>query len=504
MLTARQQFLVALAALALAGLLAACGGTPPAPAPTPTAPPAPTATAAPSAPPQATATPAGCWITATTDTQVYQRPSTQAAVFGVLPSGEKVEALYRTNDQWYGFDPGIAQAGNVGIFRMRWIQAGQGVQLSGNCNQLPVAPPLPANVCFVVPMTNSLPVYASPTTSAQQLGALGPEDYAAAIGRGPGAWVKVNLDSGKNALSGQGWVSLDQAGLTGPCDNLPQVQQNSQNGNAPSGGSQNNPQGQETRIKFAKGAISWQGAVNSASAAYVFYAAKGQSVEILLTQGNQPANAVLTLKGADGKVLQDANVHRPDWRGVLPKTQDYHLQISAPNGTSGLTLTVTIYPLPQEPKQVQDTGVGYRLVYDGKYFHPEKPGYFANEIFGLNLAYKEFFMNTNLEEAYYVMSLEPINDPKVCLNTPPEDIAADAIDTWRVNGVDYRHYHSAEGAAGNFYTSEVFRTYVHLRCVTVYLFTHTTDVTVNDNVTPYDEKGVMDELKRVFYTLVWP
>ncbi len=444
--------------------------------------------------------PAGCWITAINDAQVYQRPSTQAAVFGVLPAGEKIQALYRTSDQWYGFDPDIAQAGNVGIFRMRWIQSGQNVKLSGACDQLPVVPSLPAGVCFAFPMVANLPVYASPSTTAQQLGALGINDYAAVIGQGRDDWIQVDLNSGQNSLSGKGWVNLADAGLNGSCDNLPDVwqHQSGNGGNVPTG-NQN-----EVRIKFAKGAITWQDSVNATD--YVFYAAKGQSVEILLTQGDQPADAVLTMTGADGKVLQAADVNRSDWRGVLPKTQDYHLHINAASGMGGMILRVTIYPLPKEPKRVQDTGVGYRLIYDGVYFHPEKSGYFQNEVFGLSLADADFFMNTNLEEAYYIMALEPIHDVNICVNTPPEDLAVDVIDVWRVNGVDYQHYHSEEGAAGNIYEAEVFRTYIHHRCMTVYLFTHAGNVSNFDSgmVTPYDRKRVMDELKRVFYTLVWP
>ncbi len=261
-----------------------------------------------------------------------------------------------------------------------------------------------------------------------------------------------------------------------------------------------------TRIQFAAGAITWQAPITG-SGTFVFNAMQGQSTEILVLQGGHPADAALALAAPNGQPLQTYNIGRPDWRGVLPQSGDYHLSIAAPHGLAGLTLRVTIYPLPKEPKPVTDTGVGFTLTYDGRYFHPQKPGVFSNEVFGLNLAYKDFFMNTNLSEAYFVIGLEPFHDADTCLNAPPEGIAIqNAVGTWRVNNVDYRYYIGDEGAAGNFYHADIFRTYIHKRCVTVYLYTHSTDIGnyTPGSVTPYDKKGVQAQLKRVFFTLRWP
>ena len=234
---------------------------------------------------------------------------------------------------------------------------------------------------------------------------------------------------------------------------------------------------------------------------------QGQSTEIVVLQGDQPADAALSLAAPDGQPLQTYNIGRPDWRGVLPQTGDYHLAIAAPGGLNGLTLQVTIYPLPAEPHPITDTGVGFTLTYDGAYFDPQKPNLFGNEVLGLNLAASQFFMNTNLEEVYFVLSLESYTDADTCLNAPPEGIAIqNAVGTWRVNGVDYRYYIGGEGAAGNLYDADIFRTFVHNRCITVYLFVHSTDIGnyTPGTVTPYDKQGVDDQLKRVFFTLRWP
>jgi hypothetical protein len=52
----------------------------------------------------------------------FRMPDVSSTVFGTIGPGETVEALARTSDGWLGFDPGIAQAGNVGLAHHRWFQ----------------------------------------------------------------------------------------------------------------------------------------------------------------------------------------------------------------------------------------------------------------------------------------------------------------------------------------------------------------------------------------------
>ena len=263
----------------------------------------------------------------------------------------------------------------------------------------------------------------------------------------------------------------------------------------------------EIPIRFAPGAIHWQAPLEPRAPGYVFWAMQGQSAEILVLQGDQPASAALSLAAPDGQPLQTYNIGRPDWRGVLPQTGDYHLAIAAPGGLNGLTLQVTIYPLPTQPHSVTNANLGFTLTYDGAYFQPQKPDLFGNEVLGLRLTPNRFYDHTNLQDAYFVLSLESYTDADTCLNAPPEDMAIqNAVGTWRVNGIDYRYYIGGEGAAGNFYDADIFRTFVHNRCITVYLFVHSTDIGnyTPGTVTAYDKQGVADQLKRVFFTLQWP
>ncbi|RTQ53765.1 hypothetical protein EJV47_03255 [Hymenobacter gummosus] len=74
---------------------------------------------------------------------IYQRPAAGAAKFGQLAAGEEVTLAARTAAGWVGFDPGTAQAANVGIFRLRWVRAAEAFAPADSCARLPLvdAPP---------------------------------------------------------------------------------------------------------------------------------------------------------------------------------------------------------------------------------------------------------------------------------------------------------------------------------------------------------------------------
>jgi len=68
-------------------------------------------------------TPSGpCYITPNTPLTAYRLPDATSDVFGSFPPTDTYRALARTADGWVGFDPGIAQAGNIGLAHHRWVQ----------------------------------------------------------------------------------------------------------------------------------------------------------------------------------------------------------------------------------------------------------------------------------------------------------------------------------------------------------------------------------------------
>lgn len=71
-------------------------------------------------------TAAQCWVTTPTDRTAYMESAHTADVFGTAPGGDTTLALARTKDGWIGFDPGVAQAANVGRARLRWFDTADG------------------------------------------------------------------------------------------------------------------------------------------------------------------------------------------------------------------------------------------------------------------------------------------------------------------------------------------------------------------------------------------
>ena len=62
-----------------------------------------------------------CRMSANAATIAYNYPDLSATQFGTLSAGMEVMAMVRLEEGWVGFDPGIAQAGNTGLKRMRWV-----------------------------------------------------------------------------------------------------------------------------------------------------------------------------------------------------------------------------------------------------------------------------------------------------------------------------------------------------------------------------------------------
>jgi hypothetical protein len=186
--------------------------------PSPTSAPVPTATETDSG-----SVPQPCEIIAEGEVTAYARPSSAAMVFGTMYPGLRVRVEGRTADGWLGFEPGVAQAANVGIFRLRWVHESSAIRVEGTCDELPeLVGPAPA-FCFTMPMEEVL-VYTEPAASSGVLATLTLGDYAAVLGMTVDAWARVDLSVGNTDLHVSGWVQEATLNLNGPCDRLPTVE----------------------------------------------------------------------------------------------------------------------------------------------------------------------------------------------------------------------------------------------------------------------------------------
>jgi hypothetical protein len=165
-----------------------------------------------------------CTFTATDTVTIYRLPDFASNVFSTVGSGFSMPLNSRTAGGWLGFDPGYAQAGNIGPFHNRWIPPDAPVSLSSGCNALPVVWGPPPGVCFVTPGGGIINIYAQPDTSATVAGQLHANDFAAVLGNTANMnWTKVDLSQGNTGQAVTGWVEQNKVFTQGSCGSIPVI-----------------------------------------------------------------------------------------------------------------------------------------------------------------------------------------------------------------------------------------------------------------------------------------
>lgn len=163
-----------------------------------------------------------CLLIPLKETPVFFYPSYTSKKFGTLNPAKKVEVLsFSKNGSWVGFDPGVAQACNVGLFRLRWTPLNGTAFLSGDCRNIQEIEPPQPKFCFIGGMKTK--VFRGPGEKYGLKGILNPYEYAQAIFKTTNGWIFINMDVGENDLSGYGWIKGADTCFQGisPCDRLP-------------------------------------------------------------------------------------------------------------------------------------------------------------------------------------------------------------------------------------------------------------------------------------------
>lgn len=122
-----------------------------------------------------------CTMTAHREVVAYQRPWPDAAVFGVVLPGESLSVVARSENGWLGFEPGIAQAPNIGVFRLRWIRP-ESCGVEGAVNSLPLVWAPPPRQTFLM-AHEDVELYCDSDTTTDVCGVLPGGSFARAIGR---------------------------------------------------------------------------------------------------------------------------------------------------------------------------------------------------------------------------------------------------------------------------------------------------------------------------------
>jgi hypothetical protein len=146
--------------------------------------------------------------------RVYLRPDSGSVVWAELPPGETLDVLARTSRGWLGFDPGVAQAGNSGSFRLRWLAPGGAYSLQGDPEALDVVWGPSPGVAYVMTF-DPLPIYFEPDSASGVIDSLRGNAAAAIIEALPG-WYRIDPVDGPYPGTIPGWVSGEAASINGP------------------------------------------------------------------------------------------------------------------------------------------------------------------------------------------------------------------------------------------------------------------------------------------------
>jgi len=217
--------------------------------------------------------------------------------------------------------------------------------------------------------------------------------------------------------------------------------------------------------------------------------------------------------GEDGTVLKTQNHNPQFWRGELPATQEYFIDVtpvweSPVEGKYGFTLSVLINP---RGKAIQwwtyrDEEQGFELKYSD-YFVPSSPPRFGhlmkgNVVLSLTFVGSEYFENTNLAEVYFIVGSSKDTEIVSSCLTPKysyERVIGEEV----VNSITFHKGAYGEGAAGNFYLEDIYRTLHKDTCYEVVFHTHCWGLGGYDpgsGIKRFDKEAVLHKLREVLLT----
>lgn len=122
-----------------------------------------------------------CIVIAEQEIVAHHRPSSDAAVFGVVLPGESLSVVARSENGWLGFEPGVAQAPNIGVFRLRWIRP-ESCGVEGAVDSLPLVWAPPPRQTFLM-AHEDVELHCDSDTTSDVCGVLPGGSFARAIGR---------------------------------------------------------------------------------------------------------------------------------------------------------------------------------------------------------------------------------------------------------------------------------------------------------------------------------
>ncbi len=171
-----------------------------------------------------------CTLVSNAKLPIYLRPSSESSIFAFVEAGDPVEITSETIDgQWFGFDPGVPQAANVGPFRLRYLEANNlGYEVGGPCDNLPKVPLLSPDACYLMAESDT-PIYERGNKTSKLITTLHSGDYIPITEKKAGIsvkyWLHAVADTTSSVPEGtSGWIPDTSANFNGSsCESLPIV-----------------------------------------------------------------------------------------------------------------------------------------------------------------------------------------------------------------------------------------------------------------------------------------
>jgi hypothetical protein len=234
------------------------------------------------------------------------------------------------------------------------------------------------------------------------------------------------------------------------------------------------------RIVFREGDTTWtredylnEGEINR----FVLYALGGQIMSVYA----KPFGMGLSIIGNDGSILKEKDEFRSFWRGELPATQDYILELDPTQSgvdqvSDRYTLSVVVNPLGELNQYFEyaDSVGGFRLRYSDYFAIDRSPDISpiakGDVILKLDFIGTEFYKDTNLSEAFIFFTIS--RDPDVVSSCSEPDSQEEVEGTVEVNGNSFLQSTFDGIAAGNIYQETIYRTDHDDACYEIFFWVH--------------------------------
>ena len=163
-----------------------------------------------------------CILVCIDSVDVFTRPDSSAMFMSRLAPRDQVVISGRTVDGWLGFDPGVAQAANIGSFRLRWIAGDERYVTDGELSTVPVVWGPRAGVTYAM-IYESSPLYSEPDSNSAVVDSV-PSSCAADIIFRTEDWYLLDLSIGPLGRDIEGWIRAADVSVSGNLDTIPFIE----------------------------------------------------------------------------------------------------------------------------------------------------------------------------------------------------------------------------------------------------------------------------------------